>query len=320
MTSTGDIPIIPRTFLVDGGLSTQLESQGVDLKQHPQLWTAGLLSSDHGRKQLSTAHTQFLNAGSDIILTASYQVSPECNQLVADFSVSLALAARDAASNKEGLPAKVFVSLGPWGATQADGSEYTGKYDKHVTKVFLKDWHTRRLELLLKNNSGVDGLAFETIPSMLELGAIVEVLGATKKAGWTTFSSSDGIHLCDGTPIEDAFELCDKITKVDDCLDRYFGLNCVHPDTINPFLDVVVPLAAISRGSINGIAVYPNNGGTWDAEGRCWKDAEGQEGEGFSLLAKEWKARVEDAGLNFVVGGCCSTDAKTIRKLKENLV
>ena len=311
---------MPQTLLVDGGLSTQLESQGVDLTQHPQLWTAGLLLSDDGRKQLSTAHKHFLEAGSDVILTASYQVSPDVNQVCADFSVSLALAARDAARIK-GSSAKVYVSLGPWGATQADGSEYSGQYAEHVTRSFLKDWHTRRLELLLKNNwNNVDGLAFETIPSMLELRAIMEVLGNQAKPAWTTFSSPDGVHLCDGTPIVDAFALCDELTKADE-YDRYFGLNCVHPDTINPFLDAILPLATVSRGSIAGITVYPNNGGTWDADERCWKDAAGgeAEGEGFSLLARKWRERVEAVGLSFMCGGCCSTDAKTIRKLKESL-
>jgi homocysteine S-methyltransferase len=307
------------TYLLDGGLSTQLEAQGVDLSLHPTLWTAGLLSSSAGRAQLSRAHQAYVAAGCDVILSASYQTSPSLDPVSAGFSLSLALAARDAAGGggPKALPGpRAFASLGPWGATQADGSEYTGKYPAEATEEFLLSFHRERLALLLDNCAlPPDGLAFETVPSLPELSAILQLLAGDPLAAWVTFSSPDGAHLCDGTPFSAAFALCAASFAADE--ERYLGLNCVHPSCVAPFLDVLLPLARAAPGAIRGVAVYPNNGGTWNAGARKWEDAE--EGEGFGALAREWRDRVLAEGLDFVVGGCCSTDATHIRRLRQSL-
>ena len=58
-------------LLLDGGLSNQLEHQGCDLKQ--SLWTAKLLKSDPNA--IVNAHKAFLEAGSQCLISASYQAS-----------------------------------------------------------------------------------------------------------------------------------------------------------------------------------------------------------------------------------------------------
>ena len=77
--------------------------------------------------------------------------------------------------------------------------------------MWMKRFNKTRLSLLLggagggagaANNSQVDGLAFETIPSSLELESILPLLSSSCYSsfpGWITFSSKDGIHLCDGS-------------------------------------------------------------------------------------------------------------------------
>ena len=56
---------------LDGGLSTALENLGADLKSI--LWTGKLIGS--APELLRTAHINFIEAGAQIISSASYQIS-----------------------------------------------------------------------------------------------------------------------------------------------------------------------------------------------------------------------------------------------------
>ena len=88
-------------IIVDGGLATQLEAMGHDISG--ALWSAAMLSSNPG--EIVAAHRAYLDAGADVIISASYQASragfmsngcsaSEADRLIAS-SVELALAARE---------------------------------------------------------------------------------------------------------------------------------------------------------------------------------------------------------------------------------
>lgn len=64
----------------------------------------------------------------------------------------------------------VAASIGPYGATLADGSEYTGAYD--LDEQALRSWHRPRIEALAA--AGPDVFAIETIPSAVEARAILD--------------------------------------------------------------------------------------------------------------------------------------------------
>lgn len=77
--------------------------------------------------------------------------------------------------------------MGPYGACQADGSEYTGDYIGRISSSELKEWHRPRLEVLVR--AGVDVLAVETIPAVEEALAILELLREFPETqAWVTFS------------------------------------------------------------------------------------------------------------------------------------
>ena len=78
MGSSKTTPLSMREFLqqaggvavLDGGLATELERHGADLND--PLWSAKcLLTSSHLIRQV---HLDYLQAGADVIITASYQV------------------------------------------------------------------------------------------------------------------------------------------------------------------------------------------------------------------------------------------------------
>lgn len=172
-----------RRLVFDGGLATQLEAMGEDLTG--DLWSARLLlEAPHTIVQ---AHSAFLEAGADLIITASYQCSvpllvstlavdeSRAEALIAD-SVTIADRARRATSRPDAL---VAASVGPYGACLCDGSEYTGTYSADVGGTMrdtdLIAWHRRRFELLA-GAACVDVLAFETLPCRAEARALVALL------------------------------------------------------------------------------------------------------------------------------------------------
>ncbi|MCP4357464.1 MAG: homocysteine S-methyltransferase, partial [Chloroflexi bacterium] len=59
------------TFVIDGGLATELEWRGYDLND--PLWSARLLVENPAAIQ--QIHTDYLWAGADCIISASYQAT-----------------------------------------------------------------------------------------------------------------------------------------------------------------------------------------------------------------------------------------------------
>src|ERR1700753_4323813 len=59
--------------VLDGGMATELERKGLQLDG--PLWSATVLESSP--QSIAAVHKQYLEAGADCILTASYQVSIE---------------------------------------------------------------------------------------------------------------------------------------------------------------------------------------------------------------------------------------------------
>ena len=60
-------------MLLDGGLATQLETQGCNIGN--DLWSASLLQSNPDA--IVAAHHAYLEAGAECLATASYQASRE---------------------------------------------------------------------------------------------------------------------------------------------------------------------------------------------------------------------------------------------------
>lgn len=321
--------------ILDGGLSTQLERHhGVDLSANREMWTAGLLLTPRGRDALEAAHCAFATAGADLILSGTYQAS--LAKLPAEALRGGVRAAVRAARRSTALhagrrpPVEAWISMGPYGATLADGSEYSGSYeDSSVGDGGLLGFHERRLHALISsaseadNTAGYGGLAFETIPSAGEARAIASLLcsaahGVSHTPSLLSLQCRDGDHLADGTPVGPlARELCDVLRAR--AAPTYIGANCMAPTIVDTLLEHLVPAAAAGGGALRGICIYPNDGGHWDAEAGAW---EGARGRSFALdgSAARWRARVCDAGLDFLIGGCCATDESLVRELRGTLL
>lgn len=79
-------------------------------------------------------------------------------------------------------------SVGPYGASLHDGSEYRGEYVDRVSRQDLAAWHRPRVETLVA--AGVDLLAIETIPAQMEAEVLVELIKDFPRVqAWLSFSS-----------------------------------------------------------------------------------------------------------------------------------
>ena len=152
-------PLSPgRYYVLDGGFSSQLSRYVAGVDQDP-LWTARSLVEQ--KEAVLKVHRDFLSAGADIILTSSYQASKEL--LKAELGLSRAETHRHIVSSAElawravheagGVPGHTLVggSVGPYGACQHDGSEYTGSYlrgENAVGREELVEWHRDRVTAL----------------------------------------------------------------------------------------------------------------------------------------------------------------------------
>jgi homocysteine S-methyltransferase len=282
------------SLILDGGMATELERGGADLRD--ELWSARLLKDDPA--SIQRVHESFFEAGADVAISASYQASfagfadrgIEAEEAASLMRLSVALA-REAAG-VAGTDGLVAASVGPFGATLADGSEYRGDYG--LSAGALAMFHRPRLETLLE--AGPDLLAIETIPSIVETEALVALLEDYPDAqAWISFTCRDGACISDGTPFAEAVALAassDRVVAV--------GVNCTPPGFVPSLLE--------HAEATKPLLVYPNVGSTWDAASRSWILEGERPDPGTSAVA--WRA----AGAT-IVGGCCGTTPDDIRAI-----
>ncbi|KAK8529510.1 hypothetical protein V6N13_102423 [Hibiscus sabdariffa] len=302
--------------VMDGGFATQLESHGASIND--PLWSALCLIKDpHLIKQV---HMEYLEAGADILVTSSYQatipgflsrgLSLEEGETLLKKSVKLAVEARDKFwDSTQSIPgnrynrALVAASIGSYGAYLADGSEYSGCYGPDVNLDKLKDFHRRRLQVLVE--AGPDLLAFETIPNKLEAQACVELLEEEniQIPSWICFSSVDGYNAPSGESFKECFDVLNKSTKV-----NAVGINCAPPHFIESLL------CKFKELTTKAIVVYPNSGEIWDGRAKKWKPSKCFGDDTFEVVAPRWR----DLGAK-VIGGCCRTTPSTIRAISNAL-
>ena len=295
-----------KTLLLDGGLATQLEAMGHDLNS--ELWSAKLLIEQP--QAIVAAHRAYFEAGANCTISASYQASiegfmklglsfDEAKHLIT-YSVELALKARDefiAANPSQQLPL-VAASVGPYGATLADGSEYTGNY--HISDQALFDFHRERLHWL--DQSGADILACETIPSLQEAKVLEQLLRDCQTPAWMSFSCRSGTELSDGSPIADCAKLFDHHPSV-----KAVGVNCTSPIYINELITTIKQACPQQN-----IVVYPNSGESYEASTNTWHGTASPLECG--LAAKDWRSN----GAN-IIGGCCRMGPDHIQQIKQQL-
>lgn len=292
--------------VLDGGLATELERRGVSL--NGPLWSARALTE--APDTVLSVHRSYLQAGADVLLTASYQVSAHAFQAAGlspgqaqtaaaaalRQSVALAAQAREE-SRRPGV--LIAASLGPYGAALANGAEFHGHYSfasASAQHAALVRFHSERIAALAETEA--DLLAFETLPSLAEAQAIAEALETRLEIGaWLCFTCRDGAHTAHGEPLRACAALLESVPQV-----VAIGVNCTAPGLILPLL------RELRAATGKPLVVYPNSGEGWDASRRCWTGNSNT--HAYAALAQKWF----NAGAQ-LVGGCCRTGPEHVRAI-----
>ncbi|PZT77215.1 MULTISPECIES: homocysteine S-methyltransferase [unclassified Streptomyces] len=278
--------------LLDGGLSNQLEAQGCDLSG--ELWSARLLAD--GPEQIVAAHTAYVRAGAQVLISAGYQASFEGfarrgigrEGAAGLFARSVELARRAAGAVDRDV--WVAASVGPYGAVRADGSEYRGGYGLTVRE--LERFHRPRIEALAA--AGPDVLALETVPDVDEARALLRVAAGCGLPVWLSYTVAGGRTRA-GQPLDEAFALVRGNEQV-----IAAGANCCDPAGA---ADAVRAAAEVAG---KPVVVYPNSGERWDAPAGAWSGP----ATFTPALADTWRR----SGAR-LIGGCCRVGPAEIAEI-----
>lgn len=296
-----------KVLIIDGAFGTELERKGYDIND--SLWSAKFLMEKP--ESIGEVHKDYLEAGSDCVTTASYQATyegfmkrgmseAEAKALIQS-SVKIAQKVRDAFWADEQNRAKrqkplVAASVGPYGAYLADGSEFTGNYGLSLED--LKVFHAKRLATLIETKP--DLLACETIPCLMEVQALCELLEAYPEVyTWVSFSAKDGQHINSGETIKACATYLETQPNV-----VAIGINCTAPQHIDSLI------GEIKAVSTKPIIVYPNGGSTYNALTKTWDGL--SKSSSYGKMAYTWYEK----GAR-IIGGCCQTTPEDIAQIAK---
>lgn len=294
-------------IILDGALATELENRGCDIND--SLWSAKILAENP--EIIEKVHYDYFMSGADCAITSSYQATidgfmqkgfteTEAISLIKR-SVRIAKKARDDfwndSENRKNRPMPLVAgSVGPYGAYLADGSEYRGDYN--ISEEELINFHRPRIKILV--DEGVDILACETIPNLLEAKAITKLLKEFPNVYcWISFSGKNDLEISDGTLISDCAKYLDSCEQV-----AAIGINCTAPAYVNSLIE------EIKTNSKKPIIVYPNSGEEYDANSKTWHGDSSSCSYGCN--AKNWF----DKGAK-LIGGCCRTTPEDIKSIAK---
>ncbi|KAJ5495100.1 hypothetical protein N7539_000216 [Penicillium diatomitis] len=315
------------------------------------LWSTHLLVSDPST--LQACQKDFVTAGADVLLTATYQASSEGFALTKTAQypngipreamgqyLQTAVDCAEKANAPQGR-ARIALSLGPYGACMIPGQEYSGAYDpEHDGEEALYNWHLDRLRLFLSSEgdllSRLQYVAFETLPRLDEVRAVRR---AIRDSGITApfwiacvFPREDDL-LPDGSSIEQVVQAA--VAPMENGLSPWgIGINCTKLHKVSGLVKLFAEgvSAAIAKGDISSppsLVLYPDgtNGEVYNTTTRVWEKPAGATTGGdrdscpWEVQLAEIVRQVSQQGpfKNVLVGGCCKATSQDIKNLREQL-
>ena len=296
-------------LLLDGGVSTHLERL---LRQQDvlptefefsEIWSSSLLLHDRGQGLIQQGHRDWIEAGSDIISSVTYQCHfheqtwpRDCEKLasVDDMhrlwitGLQLVLNAAAKCKPTPTRPIYTAASSGCFGAALANGAEYTGNYQclEPDTMQALMDFHKRKIDTIVSqhHDTSVDCLAIETVPSFAECQALAKLFAENPNllpdsmACWISLSCHNETEVNDGTLLNDALNVL--LTEIPASIVQAIGLNCCHVQYLPKLVDTLVhaiynDATQTSHSPTRAICLYPNSGEEWDSPNQTWKEGTG---------------------------------------------
>ena len=300
-TELNKLMSLNRPVLMDGAVGSELLRRGV--RTELPLWSAHALLTPEGLETLRTIHSEYAQAGAEILTTNTFRTSRRVmrqagreaewrtvNQIAVD-------AAREAAQ-----------SVAPSVCLVAGGiAPLEDCYQPELTPPEEDCFREHREHIGLLTELGVDLLMIETMSSGQEVRAALRAARETDLDVIVSLCPKAPAHLLSGEPLE---ELIPDLIEIGESQLRGLTLNCATPE----IMDSAYPKLASVCTSRNAIphGLYPHMGEPDDEVG--WKLSEDGDPDGYARWMEE--RITPETGF---VGGCCGTTPEHIRTLRAKL-
>ena len=293
--------------LLDGGIGFELKLRGVKVPSHTEsIWSALALIEDPDA--VVNVHVDYIEAGADVLTINNYAVTPPilAREGMGDRVEELTELAVDLAERacaKAGRRPRLAGSFPPL------ETSYRADLVKGRDEVI--DGY-RRIGSVLENR--VDLILCETLASSNEAVWACEAASETGLEYWMswTLQGTRLNTLPSGESLIDAFSALGELTP------SAYLVNCCGANFITAALPVLADLTTSPIGGYaNAESIVPDDGRAGlddDAESAQRRAATVLDPEAYGSEVRKWL----DAGAS-IVGGCCGTRPKHIRRIKEML-
>lgn len=273
----------------DGGMGTLLQAKGLQPGELPETW-----NFTH-EKEIREIHRQYIEAGSDIILTNTFGANAlkfhddaySLEELIQRAVNNVKVAAEEAATGR-----RIYTALdvGP-----------TGKLLKPMGDLdFETAYETYKEVMIYGEKAGADLIHIETMSDTYELKAAV--LAAKENTSLPVFATTifdERGKLLTGADVPSVVAMLEGL-RID-----ALGINCgMGPEQMLPILEQLMTYSSLP------IIVKPNAGLPKQKDGETYYDVSPEE---FAFVMKH----VVDLGA-VVIGGCCGTTPAHIRCMADD--
>jgi homocysteine S-methyltransferase len=293
--------------LLDGGIGFELKLRGVKVPSHTEsIWSALALVEDP--EAVVNVHVDYIEAGADILTINNYAVTPpilarEAMDERLEELTGLAVDLAERACEKAGRRTRLAGSFPPL------ETSYRADLVKGRDEV-LEGY--RRIGSILSGR--VDLILCETLASSHEAVWACEAAAETGVEYWVSWTLQ-GTRL---NTLPSGESLADAFAALGDIEPSAYLVNCCGANFVTAALPV---LAGLTSSPIGG---YANAEHVVPADGPAGPDADAEfaQSQASTVLGPDaYAAEVRkwlDAGAS-IVGGCCGTRPKHIRRIREML-
>ena len=291
-------------YILDTGMGTELQERGINVPDWKQsIWSADALI--HDPQSVREIHLANIEAGSNVIITNNYYVTPNIlkrENLESDFT-SLVQRSIDLANDaKSGHDGVIIAGSFP-------PIETSFRPDLTPENNQITDFYNDLLEIM---KGRVDIIICETMSSIREGKIACEIALKEFDEVWLSWTTRgvDGAKLISGEPLEDAIMVGNEIGA------KCQLLNCTATDLVTDHLETMKKANAFGAYA-NSHALKDSDeiedlGEGVDADINHYHNCVKLSPEEYAKEAKIWF----DEGA-YVIGGCCQTGPEHIREFVE---